>query len=393
MGSVTVTASLTNSNYYISSGGTSKTISITQATGSVSTAPANNGATYASGSYLCTAGSGTGTMYYRIGDSGSFSTTRPTTSGLNAGNYTLYYYAAASSDGNYTQSSTGSITVTVAKKSTNAPVLTAGGTTTYNGTTYYATAKNGSGNPAGTIYYGASSGAITYSLTASSTAANMSSMGRANYGTTTIYAFFRPTDTTNYADSSVATTTVTISNRATGATGVSTSAMTITYSSTTGTRSASGNTGTISATSSNTGVATVSVSGTTITVTRAGYGSATITVTAAQATNYNQATSTFTVNCNRAAISPSVTCANLTYGGSKTTATVSGNSGSGTVTWSSSNTNVATVNSSGEVTPVAAGSVRITASIAQSTNYLAGSAYKDITVNKASLSASVSMSG
>ena len=106
-------------------------------------------------------------------------------------------------------------TLTISKASTNAPVLVAGGTTTYTGTTYYATAANGSGNPGGTIYYGASSGASTYSMTAG-TAANMTSMGRKDVGTTTIYAFFQPTDTTNYSNSGVASTTVTITNKAGG---------------------------------------------------------------------------------------------------------------------------------------------------------------------------------
>ena len=302
-GSATITASVAAATNY-EAATSSFTVTNYKAAGSVKTAPANNGATYGSESYLCTTGaSDTGTMYYRLGTSGSYSTTRPTTSGLNVGSYTLYYYAAEST--NYYATSATSITVTVVqangsvagtvtnrtyntsgqtvgtltsatgdyylgfgsstssgpsswgtknvntisattagtyyvwakcdastnykavgatyigtakieKASTNAPVLTAGGTSTYTGSTYYATAKNGSGNPAGTIYYGSSSGATTYSLTASSTATNMSSMGRSNVGTTTIYAFFRPTDTSNYKDSPVASTTVTITYQATG---------------------------------------------------------------------------------------------------------------------------------------------------------------------------------
>ena len=44
----------------------------------------------------------------------------------------------------------------------------------------------------------------------------------------------------------------------------------------------------------------MSVSENTITITRREYDYAIITVTAAQSTNYNQATSTFTVFCNKA---------------------------------------------------------------------------------------------
>ena len=111
VGSTTISASFTD-------GGVTKTASVdftvVKATGSVSTVPVNKNAVYGSGSVLCSAGSGTGTMMYRVGSTGNFSSTIPTTSGLNAGTYTLYYYAAESDS--YNQSSTGSISVTVAQK-------------------------------------------------------------------------------------------------------------------------------------------------------------------------------------------------------------------------------------------------------------------------------------
>ena len=111
VGSTTISASFTD-------GGVTKTasasIEVVKAAGSVSTVPVNKNAVYGSGSALCSAGSGTGTMMYRVGSTGNFSSTIPTTSGLNAGTYTLYYYAAESDS--YNQSSTGSISVTVAQK-------------------------------------------------------------------------------------------------------------------------------------------------------------------------------------------------------------------------------------------------------------------------------------
>ena len=115
---------------------------------------------------------------------------------------------------------TGSYTLTITKATPGVPVLTKG-TGNYNGsTTYYAKAANASkcatpstlAQPAGKIYYGTSKGSTSYSITAG-TAANLTSMGRKDVGTTTIYAFFRPTDTDNYNDSAqTESTTVVVSN-------------------------------------------------------------------------------------------------------------------------------------------------------------------------------------
>ena len=114
VGSTTISASFTD-------GGVTKTASVdftvVKAAGSVSTVPVNANAVYGSGNKLCSAGSGTGTMMYRVGTTGNFSSTIPTTSGLNAGTYTLYYYAAESDS--YNQSSTGSISVTIQKATVN----------------------------------------------------------------------------------------------------------------------------------------------------------------------------------------------------------------------------------------------------------------------------------
>ena len=136
VGSTTISASFTD-------GGVTKTasasIEVVKAAGSVSTVPVNKNAVYGSGSALCSAGSGTGTMMYRVGSTGNFSSTIPTTSGLNAGTYTLYYYAAESDS--YNQSSTGSISVTVAQKEVG---LSWGASTwTYDGSTHSTTCSAG----------------------------------------------------------------------------------------------------------------------------------------------------------------------------------------------------------------------------------------------------------
>ena len=129
-----------DSNYNASPWSSEVTVKMNKAAGSVTTAPVNNNYTYnGTARAVASAGSGTGTMYYRLGSSGNFSTTMPTMT--NAGSNTLYYYAAAST--NYEQSATGSITVTVQKASQNAPTAT--GSTTAYPTTATATASGGGG--------------------------------------------------------------------------------------------------------------------------------------------------------------------------------------------------------------------------------------------------------
>lgn len=71
---------------------------ISKATGSATVTAVNPDYKYNTAQNLVNAGSGTGTIYYRLGTSGSFSTTIPTAT--NEGTYTVYYYAAAST--NYT---------------------------------------------------------------------------------------------------------------------------------------------------------------------------------------------------------------------------------------------------------------------------------------------------
>ena len=129
-----------NNNYKASPWSNSVTVQMNKAAGSVTTAPVNTNYVYnGTARAVASAGSGTGTMHYRLGSSGSFSTTMPTMT--NAGSSTLYYYAAATT--NYEQSTIGSITVSVQKASQSAPKAS-GATTTYN-TTATATASGGGG--------------------------------------------------------------------------------------------------------------------------------------------------------------------------------------------------------------------------------------------------------
>ena len=157
-------------NYNSASGTVTGSVTIAQATGSVTTAPTNRGVTYSGSSqYIVTAGSGTGTMYYRYKLStssswSSWSTTRP--SRTTAGTYNVEYYCAASSDGNYTASATGSLNATIAKASRT--ISFSNPTTSVEpGSTVTNTATVSAGSGDGTITY--SSGNTSVATVNSST--------------------------------------------------------------------------------------------------------------------------------------------------------------------------------------------------------------------------------
>ena len=134
-------------------------------------------------------------------------------------------------------------------------------------------------------------------------------------------------------------------------------------------------------------VATVNGSGE-VTILKAG--STTITASSiaqtVAAVSYCADEASYTLTVNKASISPTLTYdpAAVTVGSTLTSFTLSGNSGSGSVSYSSSNDAIATVNSSGVVTGVAPGTVTITATIAATTNYNGNTATSNtITVNAA----------
>ena len=194
------------------------TVTIGKATGSISVS--RKTLTYTGSAHTIATSTATGTYYLGLGSS---STSAPSSWGsantaltaTTAGTY--YVWAKCDAGDNHNAVSAYYVgTAVINKKATTAPTLTAGSKTTYDGSAVYAQAASASSNPAGKIYYGASSGATTYNITASTTAANLTSMGQTNVGTTTIYAFFRPTDTNNYSDSSVVSTTAKVTNKATG---------------------------------------------------------------------------------------------------------------------------------------------------------------------------------
>ena len=183
---------------------------------------------------------GDGTAYYIVststttpaaGDSGWTVITNGTSVSSTAATAQNYYiYLRATQGTNYNVVNPKRAATKAISKAT--PGITkANVTKTYDGNTYFVTANapakcatpNTLTQPAGTIYYGTSSGATTYSISVpnagGSSATNLTgsnnNMGQKDVGSKTVYVFFRPTDTTNYNDSTKTSGKVTI-NQANG---------------------------------------------------------------------------------------------------------------------------------------------------------------------------------
>ncbi len=207
-----------------------------------------------------------------------------------------------------------------------------------------------------------SNGSVTYS-SSNTSVATVNSSGKVtavSAGSATITANVAATTSYNAGSAQY---TVTVSRKTPTLTfATSSKAMTVgdTY---TQTATYNGD-GTVSYTSSNTSVATVNSS--TGLVTAKAAGTTTITATSTQTTTYSSATATYTITVSAAAV-PSITVTPSTASvetGSTTTLTATTENATGyTISWTTSNSSVATVNNSGVVTGVSAGTATITASI------------------------------
>lgn len=286
----TATITLTGKGDY--TGTATGTFTIAQATGSVTTAPSARDVTYTGSSqYLVTAGNGTGTMYYRYKLStssswSSWSTTRP--SRTDAGTYNIEYYAAASSDGNYTQSATGSLNVEMTKAASRVSAAPTAKSLTYTGSAQnLVNAGTASG---GTMYYKYTT---TNSKPTSTSGFSSSIPTRTTAGT--YYVWYYVAGDSNHTDTAISNTSVSVTISKASRTISFTSKPTLLDIDESATLAAnvsdgSGD-GTISFSSSNSSKASISGS----TITGVANGTATITASVSAGTNYKAASTSYTV--------------------------------------------------------------------------------------------------
>lgn len=135
-----------------------------------------------------------------------------------------------------------------------------------------------------------------------------------------------------------------------------------------------------------TGNATINSSTGVISPTRAG--TVTVTLSVSSTINFNEGSYSITVTINKAAISPSFTYSPITYGKASEEPEITGNPGNTTPRWTvEDGTGIATINAlNGVLTPIQAGTVKVTLSLPTGVNYLAGSVTLTVTIGKAAIS-------
>lgn len=119
----------------------------------------------------------------------------------------------------------------------------------------------------------------------------------------------------------------------------------------------------------------------------------TVSVDAAMSCNYKAAHAEVTISVAKAAISPAVSIDDWTYGQSANGYTVTGNPGGGAIEAVYGGTTNAGAAYSGGQAPTEAGSYTLTVTVAETENYLGGSASTSFTVARAALHVSVSIEG
>ncbi|HIX50966.1 MAG TPA: hypothetical protein H9851_06800 [Candidatus Borkfalkia faecavium] len=118
-----------------------------------------------------------------------------------------------------------------------------------------------------------------------------------------------------------------------------------------------------------------------------------VSVDAAASCNYKAAHAEVTITVAKAAISPAVSIHGWTYGQSANGYTVTGNPGGGAIEAVYGGTTNAGAAYSGGQAPTEAGSYTLTVTVAETENYLGGSASTSFTVARAALHVSVSIEG
>ena len=358
-GNYTATASaLSNANYELPADNTTS-FSIAKAASSVATVPTANTLTYTgSAQALVTAGAASGgTMQYSL-DNQTFAETVPT--GTNVGSYTVFYKVVG--DANHENAEGGQVVVAIAK---------ADATVTFASKT--ASGKMGEAFTAPKVT--TSPADLTLAYTSSNTQvatvdASTGAVTLVSAGETTITASFAGNDNYNAANDSY-TLTVAKADAVNSDLSFASATATATFGDATVTSPALNNPHQLPLTwsSSNKDVATVNASGV---VTIVGAGETVISAAFAGDEAYIANTISYTLTVNKAAAS--VAFASKTASGKMgetfTAPKVTTSPADLTLAYTSSNTQVATVDAStGAVTLVSAGETTITATFAGNDNY------------------------
>ena len=391
-GSATITATVTDgTNYTYATKTATYTLTVNKATNDVTVTCASLTYTGSAQTLISSASTSAGSLYYKVGTtltssnySSTGSTTKPT--GTNAGSYVVYYYVPAST--NYKEAS-GSKTCSIAK-ATGSCTVKITGTNTYNETLTATITTSSDGTKGYNWYYNSSnaaSGGTTLNTTTQTYKIGSGLSGKyiyvsASVGEGTNYTSTTCTDITDASTNSSATVSNSLLSGSVKITGTNTYNQTLTADVTNTNSatltyqwwyatSASATSGTAisGATSSTYKIGSGYVGkyiGVTVTATKDNYSTSTWT-DITDATN----NSTAMVKC--ATISPTVSMSEYTYGGTKSSPSISGNSGSGTVTYyyNTSNSNSGgtawtSVTSSTSLTPK---TYYMYATVAATTNY------------------------
>lgn len=338
-----------------------------------------------------------GAMKHSSTDSTAVAGTFTYAKGKNAGSYTASWSFTPTDTTNYNSTSGNVGTVTVSKATPT--FTTTNGSVEYHNTAY----AKGKPSVAGKIYWGTSTSSMTSTVSASANT-NTNITSRTAVGTTTIYAYFVPTDTTNYnsvgssssgyktitAEVTKATdASVTVTLDSAGTYGSTATLVTAAHSSSHGTSAAYIGYKYGSAATADNQITWVSV-GTALTLSETAsagtyyiYKKWTADSNHSNSQTYTQVGTTYTLSRSKADQVVSIRRSATIYVHSGHTYNNTVNvdaTGIGTITYSSSATGKATVNSSGLVTAVAAGTATITATAAGNTNYKSGSASCTVTI-------------
>jgi uncharacterized protein YjdB len=325
---------------------------------------------------------------YAYSSGGTFILTRPTSNSPGAFSYTSSDPKIASVSGN---------TVTILRIGTTTIIATQAASANYTSSSITASLVIGKANPiinfnisaqtysiGGTFTLPQPSSNSTGVFSYKSSDANIASISGnivtiLQAGTVTITA--TQAETENYTSGTLPTTLI-INKAISTLTNFSIANRTYSSGDTiTLTQPTSNRSGAFSYASSNTNIA--SVNGSTVTILQAG--TVTITATQAESTNYAAAniTASFTINKATPAISNfSIDAQTYSSGGVFIIKEPSSNS-TGTILYASSNRNIASVSGS-TITIINAGTVTITATQAETTNYTSGSITARLTINKSS---------